>query len=553
MRVSSGTGKGTVAGTATHGGWTIIQSIGEKAPAAVSGIAGVDASVTLSWDSAVRSNGQSVTGYLVFRSTTSGQYSTTALSSTIPAASRSFTDSTVTGGTTYYYRLAVVGSSGELIQADGADAEIKVIVPPANMVLVHRWAANREMCGEMGRAVDRDQNYRCEYTGPGGNGSHYDIQKSFFIDTYETGCNYTPAPGCGDATNGCVGYAAAAPLMNSAEGDVFYNRGNGTCYINTSVGTGNTWTAANSGALSSSQLALIASNQPGLPPLGVMDQTRSYAACQALTAPGFGAKKLPRHSQQVLASAWPEELSNAEMSAIEYSATSLLTTGYCNTNSGAGLTYDNNAVPADLDTLPGCANGNCTVSPSTIRSVRTGSNATQNCVSRYGAQDLVGNLWEWGSDQLASCFNSSNDPGNYCLGQTSSLDPTNDDWEDFDFDGTTGPGGGLVDVTNWAFSDMAFSATHFLPALGLPVAGGAPASLDALEIGVGEGQFDPAKFRDDFFWLNTQNANGTPARASPAGGEWGSAERAGRYTLRLLRTPTYTAANHGFRCAVDAE
>jgi len=61
-----------------------------------------------------------------------------------------------------------------------------------------------------------------------------------------------------------------------------------------------------------------------------------------------------------------------------------------------------------------------------------GSHYTANCVSRFGAQDMIGNISEFVSD-----YWSCNALGSVCTGQSKDLTFT----EQYNFDGLTGPGG----------------------------------------------------------------------------------------------------------------
>jgi hypothetical protein len=524
--------------TVTHQGWLDIKALGPTTVHADSGLTPSVAAVTLTWNAPTLSSG-TIASYNVYRSTSSGgQDYASPLATGITAAARSYTDSSVVAGTTYYYTVTPVVSSSPVRNVASTDAEIKIIVPAANMVLIHRWAANQEMCGLMGKAIDRNNHYRCAYTGPGGTGTYYDILKSFMVDAYELGCNYTPAPACGDATNGCLGTAAPAAGTGSVN-DVFYNRSTGACYVKTAAAT---WTAADTAGLSAAFLALLVSNKRGLPPVVSISQDRAYESCQALTATGFtGNKKLLTHQQQVIAGAWDRSLSDAAIATIE-NGTSLDATGYCNANAGSGLTFDNLTKPVQLDTLP-------YTNASTNKNVRTGSLATQNCVSRYGVQDLAGNVGELASDQLATCSAATHT----CIGQSSSLDTTNTDWNGFNFNGSIGPGGGATSVDGWSLDSMTYSATQFLVPLGLPMVSSAPSIFNFLAIGTGAGQFDPAKFHTDRFSVGTDDPNGTPARAARGGGHWGNGSGVGRFALFVSDGPAIPYTQVGARCALVAE
>src|SRR5216684_934714 len=76
------------------------------APTALTATAG-NASISLSWTAPASNGGASITGYNVLRSTTSG--AETALSSGVVGTA--FTDSTVSNGTTYFYKVTAVNSA----------------------------------------------------------------------------------------------------------------------------------------------------------------------------------------------------------------------------------------------------------------------------------------------------------------------------------------------------------------------------------------------------------------------------------------------------------
>jgi hypothetical protein len=408
---------------ATFTGWTQIKAVGAKTPAAqASDIATVAASVTLSWNTMTSTAG-TVATYNIYRSTTSnGQNYSAPLFTGITTAAKTYTDSTVVGGTTYYYTVAPVLTNGTSTRPalTDADREVKVIVPRDNMILLHRWAANQDMCGEMGKAIDRTNNYRCTVaTGgtapPGTGGSGFlDLGQSIFIDAYEQGCNYTYSSTvnkCGSA-NGCIGILSTPNgAVTGNLNDVYYSRRNATCYINTNGAMA--WTAANS--TTAGNRGLMGSAAPGLPPFAVIDQPKSHDVCLGQTISGFaGTKRLLKHRERILASAWDSTIADATITTME-NGVNLDTTHHCNSNyaspqgntttdisgTNASIAYDNLALPAAKDTLPGCRFGDCASTGASIRSVRTGSSATSSCASKYGAQDFVGNVWAWDSDQLS--------------------------------------------------------------------------------------------------------------------------------------------------------
>jgi hypothetical protein len=78
--------------------------------------------VILSWTASATSG---VMGYYVYRGTSSGGESSTALNST-PINGTSYADASVTAGTTYYYVVTAVASDGVTQSADSNEAQATV-------------------------------------------------------------------------------------------------------------------------------------------------------------------------------------------------------------------------------------------------------------------------------------------------------------------------------------------------------------------------------------------------------------------------------------------
>lgn len=106
-----------------------------------------------------------------------------------------------TGRVVYYtVRLQIGESRARFFNNVNHDSIIPVIVPPANMTSVHRWMANKKICDLYGLSVDRNNNYRCEYSGVGGTRDpenpsdttlYFDSGGHTLINRFPLGCNFT--------------------------------------------------------------------------------------------------------------------------------------------------------------------------------------------------------------------------------------------------------------------------------------------------------------------------------------------------------------------------
>lgn len=524
----------TSALTSTHGGWSDVRAWGAKTPAPqASDLSTQSASVTLAWNAVTPSAGV-VASYNIYRSTTAGteNYSS-PLATGINAATRSYTDSTAVGGTTYYYNIAPVVGGSVIIPSAAADREIKVIVPPDNMVLLHRWIGNLLMCTRMGRASDRNNNYRCAHTGPGGDGAFFDYGHNIFIDRYEQGCNYTyssTSNKCGSA-DGCIGTLATPNgVVTGNLYDVYYSRLYGTCYINANGGT--TWYAVTSANVNAGLRSVMGSAAPGLPPFVLIDQVRAQDVCEGQTLTGFsGTKRLFRRKELVVLAMWDPTWSDATIDTVK-NGVNLNVTGHCNTNTGSGLTFENTSLPslANRDTLPSCLNGDCAGTAAALRSVRTGSNATANCQSRFGAQDLAGNVLEWTSDQIYCNLGT-------CAGvaaASNTADTANGDFNGANFDGVQGP------AFNGTAAFAAYLKVQF--PIGIPIVGAYVGDVVV--------NMTAAELHSETWSMN--NA-GPTARGAMNGGHWSNGVTAGGLTTSFGGNPGSSAAYLGFRCAFEAD
>jgi hypothetical protein len=359
---------------------------------------------------------------------------------------------------------------------------------------------------------------------------------------FEQGCNYTYSSSgnkCGSA-NGCIG-VFSNPHTNVAgnAGDVYYSRRVGGCYINTSAGAGGTWTSLST--TTAANRRTMTSNAPGLAPVVYIPQDQAADICANQTVPGIaGTKRLLRRKEMIAVAAWDPSLIDASINTIE-NGVNLDSTGHCNSNYGSpqgtsgvaitgAMAYSNAAYPAELDTLPSCLNDVCSGAGSSVfRGVRTGSIVTKNCVSKYGAQDLVGNVWEFHSDQI-------NCTGAACTGvaaAANTVDSTNDDFAGVAFDNTQAPTG-VNDFSNWGRVQFP---------LGIPIA-------NAGFTGDGMVTRTSAQLHSDLYRVNT----GAAVRTGRSGGSWFDGADAGRFELNFnYDTSSSSGQDIGFRCSITAD
>ena len=136
--------------------------------------------------------------------------------------------------TVYFYEVRPV--FGDMLSDTNEDFKtLRVVTPPENMVFVHRWMANQEICGKMGKTSDSSHHYRCPYNGPGQIGGFYDIGQHLLVDRFEAGCPYSQSQGCSADSLTCLGRNSPDGMVTATSGSVYYDRASGRCYGNTSV------------------------------------------------------------------------------------------------------------------------------------------------------------------------------------------------------------------------------------------------------------------------------------------------------------------------------
>jgi hypothetical protein len=191
IRTIIGTGEPPLS---THNGWSEIYAIGDKVD--INSLNSTDRMVRLSWNAMTSS--VPLDGYQVFRRTANeATFNFTLPLATLPLGLRTFTDTSIVPGTIYYYvvRATIEGFPSRSTQSF---AEVRVVAPPDNMALVHRWMVNQDICGRMSKSIDRSNNHRCPYDGVAktivGLSSFYDIGHDLLVDRFELGQDITSRP-----------------------------------------------------------------------------------------------------------------------------------------------------------------------------------------------------------------------------------------------------------------------------------------------------------------------------------------------------------------------
>jgi len=549
------------------------------------------AKVTLAWkpfvmvgsgpDSAVQ-----IAGWNVYRRETNADYnfkdghlknstSTTTFTIADPTV-RTFTDTTAIAGKVYYYVVRPVDTIRSFpTYTPETFSEVRVIAAPANYSFVHRWMVNQEMCNGMNitntttpNNIDQTQNFRCEYTGPGSvlvSGTNYfDYGKDLLVDTQESGCAYAAAPKC--SANGCIGIGAPTSTTNVVNDDLYYDRNSGKCYAYSGA-----WTEMESVTLTA---AIVANTSTALnAPLTNISKARAISICSARSVPTLsynnagtstsyspiGVITLPLKKDYMAYASQKLDITDPEITEMEQGF-SLNIQSRCNGSAASGLetAFTDAGIPSTsfIYSLPGTFS-------SGIRSLYTGSipwgssKGTEACVSRYGIQDLYGNVSEWVNDGM-TCHASNKT----CTPVPTGSFNGSEFGTAYAFDNVTGPyaegGDGLINgsddsyLSQWTFSDELFGAGKFNYPLGMPILDSIDtttysAYLDwILDIGPSNG-ITTNKLHEDGIIVN---ASASAAKSFAVGGSYLSGNLAGRFSSELIDNTTVNRPDVGFRCLV---
>ncbi|MBL6988605.1 MAG: hypothetical protein ISR65_02460 [Bacteriovoracaceae bacterium] len=552
---------------ATHGGWGFIGAIGSKRDAndiLQDGDAG-KAQLKFNWSDVIAYENiddvitpVSSTGWAVYRSRKMAPDSNDNnfdFASPIlileDSASRTYSDTNLvdpdlTTGEVKWYRVRPV-INGIITATNEVDLKsVRIVIPPPNKALIHRWSVNQEICGKIGRETDRFNHFRCEYSGPGnfreitdpasnGYTDYYDLGYDLLVDRFEAGCNFSGTTVC--SGNGCLGVTDPSDNVVAQEADRFYyDRSTGECLTSISAGSTEWETIADvrRGQHDSTDPADMGAfinmqfNKAKLPPLTHLNQLEAQLMCNStvndlnftqLSSLAFSARLLSR-KEQIATTAW-NSTDHASIANVEEEV--------CNTDLLDGLLFTNTNLPASGlgDYLPG-------IYSTGIRLVVTASTNTRSCVSRYGVQDMVGNVKEWTSDrifcaledgrycsQVSEDFNeeyflagASDDfsffskgiPFRYSLGDPNVSQITGPCADVLDAEGKIEPDG-VCDpntaIGSWKIAEPQFDAKKFFLPMGLPADSQASPDFSTFLL-TGEGATLPAEnLHDDVYIFDT--------------------------------------------------
>jgi len=436
----------------------------------------------------------------------------------------------------------VANSTAWTLPVSDTSYRTSVPIPPASMALVHRDSVNYEFCELLGLIPDPLNHQRCWYSGLGavpyntnpGNpplnlpSTHYDFGYDLFVDRWNTGCDY-------------ISNGAGPPSGVGTVGSTYYDTTGGGCYINQDGAT--TWIEFNSDS-TASQVAHSSTNDPrangthAIPPIQLTNQISAYNACQSKVDTNYGAKRLFRKREFVAAAAWaisgePGAVTDAQISALE-NGTNLPVTSGCNSNSASSI------VAGAFGTTT--VSNNSGVGPLYVNMAST---STYSCVSRFGIQDLVGNILEWTSDQVGA---SSGAP-NFITQPAPSLDAGDLDFNNLIWDGLSGAPGGQP-LSSFALSALAPYNAGFIVPLGQPVALTASAGLGGVELDNSTNGFLPFKVTHVHSNVAVLNNSASSRGGIVVGGNYLLGAGSGRYMFGLQDPVNSTA---GFRCVLPAE
>ena len=336
---------------------------------------------------------------------------------------------------------------------------VLVPIPPNNMILVQRDAANYEMCAQMNLPPDPKKNNRCPYTGIGATpynagpfrpplnleSGFYDFGYNLFQDRYTMSCNWTSQSeggmcGVGPTAGDCIeiNTAAVTPANNRGkDGDVMLSlaSNDNRCYFKMD----GVW------RLSRQVPEFVADARvhfrtmyTSIPKLAgkklstMNDYINHHTAdvmCRAHVDPNYGEKRMPRLREVKAYNAYATL--SGDLYGMTYNqALTIRAGGNFDSTNGFRCSTNLNGVnypyPTDMNQMLSPSNELMVVFTGGIRygaDFVIGAEANQDCITRYGAHEVFSNRWSWTSDTWSwnkpsltlKGMNSRFDNGNFDL------------------------------------------------------------------------------------------------------------------------------------------
>jgi hypothetical protein len=582
--------------SADFGGWEMVKALGAKVNKSNELVGTWDRTLEIIFKPFTNlkhhpslTSTRTISGYNVYRNRVNDSYSTFDFSQPVNSSLLtgtdlvSFTDTELTGESStistkdnhrtltraevQWYRVLGVLNNGALIDFGETEPSsiIRVIAPPKNKALVHRWIANLQACrAHFGHDnnVNKTNNYQCDnLVGPGALNGHYDLGRDLLVDRYEVGCPYSKTCGTG-LDEICINSSATTDTTQfpstTTVGSILYDRYQGSCYVRVDAAT---WqnidtltpvlaNKANRVTAHLLQLASVTSNYGAaadLPPLTGITQLEANNYCKSTSfqievlstgtspitylddSPFTG--RLPSRKEYMVASLWSRTFAGETSFDSTELGSNLSTSTGCNSSNGGGLSFSNSlnsSLTNFEDHFPSRSN---TTNPVNRRILKTASSATQTCQSIFGINDLTGNVQEWMIDRfycsaLSECDGVARTLGSHTTNYLG--DNTTDDlvYESsttkiYGLDGETGPckiessvcsvgTTSTAHLTSWLWSAQTHETKYVMPHMGLPFV--AYSSGDIIEdllappnaklIGTSTNQFNSARFNGDRFSVN---------------------------------------------------
>lgn len=220
----------------------------------------------------------------------------------------------------------------ELPLVNTSDFMVSVHIPPDNMALVQRDAANYEQCQLMNKTSDPRKKQRCSYTGLGAvpkssgptrpdlnlSASYFDFGYNMFVDRWPMSCNFSRAAdgatcGPGGGVGDCIGFGelgnpgANDPdfALKGREGDVFLHFGVSANHVACWVKKNSSWIRLDGGGLVESDYKKALTSEPG-PTSAVpfVGGNNTYPYCSGFEN-AYGNKRLLRRREYVAAMGLP--------------------------------------------------------------------------------------------------------------------------------------------------------------------------------------------------------------------------------------------------------